>query len=257
MKRRASGGAAVAVAVAISATVARAQLVVFDPTNYVQAIAQVQQLIRQYQLWIEQVRRVPVDIGSRYHAHSIEWTYHDLTSGALYAQRMLRALNEGDGAGAAYRGAVDPLDIPTDVLGRLPPSLQRRLTGRYGAIELQDSSTRLAIDQTGLARMEGPFTLQAVRNVEHDIANTGDDFHSQTALLEKINAAFAIGLRLEEQTNQFQMTTLEQLMMDNIRKRDAEARLMNATIYQWRYGASYGEDLFRNTRTNIDSWRPF
>jgi hypothetical protein len=257
MNRRASRVAVAAVAVVMSAAVARAQLVVFDPTNYIQAVAQVQQLIRQYQLWIEQVRRVPVDIGSRYHAHSLEWTYHDLTAGALYSQRMLRALNEGDVAGAAYRGAVDTLDVPTDVMGRLPPSLHRRLAGRYGAIELQDSITRLAVDQTGSARAEGPFTLQAVRNVEHDIANAGDAFHSQTALLEKINAAFAIGLRLEEQTNQFQMTTLEQLIVDNTRKRDAEARLMNATIHQWRYGASYGQDLFRNTRTNIDTWRPF
>src|SRR3990170_7950453 len=114
MKRRTFRVAAVAVAVAISATAARAQLVVFDPTNYVQAIAQVQQLIRQYQFWIEQTRRVPVDIGSRYHAHSLDWTYHDLTGGALYAQRILRALNEGDVAGAAYRGAVDRLDVPTD-----------------------------------------------------------------------------------------------------------------------------------------------
>ena len=94
-------------------------------------------------------------------------------------------------------------------------------------------------------------------NVASDIANVADAFHSQTALLEKINAASAIGLRLEEQTNQFQLTTLEQLIVDNTRRRDTEAGLMNATIYQWRYGASYGQDLFRNTRTNIDTWRPF
>jgi hypothetical protein len=152
---------------------------------------------------------------------------------------------------------VDPLDLPTDIIGRLPPSLSRRLTGRYGAIELQDSITRLAIDQTGTARVDGPFTLQAVRNVEHDIANPGDAFHSQTALLEKINAASAIGLRLEEQTNQFQLTTLEQLIVDNTRKRDTEARLMNATVYQWRFGSAYGQDLFRNTASDINTWRPF
>jgi GH24 family phage-related lysozyme (muramidase) len=249
--------ATIAVTVVLGATVAHAQWVVFDPSNYAEAIAQVQQMIRQYTFWIQQARRVPVDIETRYHAHSLDWTYHDLTAASLYAQQMLRALNEGDAAGTAYRGSVDPLDVPTDIIGRLPASLQRRLTDRYGAIELQDSVARLAIDQTGIARTDGPFTLQAVRNVEHDIVNPGDDFHSQTALLEKINAALAISLRLEEQTNQFQLSALEQSLVDQTRRRDTEAHLMNATIYQWRFGTAYADDLFRNTATRVDDWRPF
>jgi hypothetical protein len=257
MKRRTFRVAAVALAVALGTPAAQAQWVVFDPSNYAEAIAQVQQMIRQYQFWIEQTRRVPVDIASRYHAHSLEWTYHDLTAGTLYAQQMLRALNEGDVTGAAYREFVDPLDMPADIIGRLPASLQRRLADRYGAIELQDSIARLAVDQTGTARTDGPFTLQAVRNVEHDIVNPADGFHSQTALLEKINAALAISLRLEEQTNQFQLSALEQSLVDQTRKRDTEARLMNATINQWRFGAAYGEDLFRNTASHVDGWRPF
>jgi hypothetical protein len=257
MKRRGFRVAAVALAVALGTTSARAQWVVFDPSNYAEAIAQVQQMIRQYEFWIEQTRRVPVDIASRYHAHSLDWTYHDLSGGALYAEAMLRALNEGDVTGAAYRGLVDPLDVPADIMGRLPASLQRELADRYGAIELQDSVARLAVDQTGSARVDGPFTLQAVRNVEHDIVNPGDAFHSETALLEKINAAFAIGLRLEEQTNQFQLSALEQSLVDNTRKRDTEARLMNATINQWRFGSAYGQDLFSRTATDLDTWRPF
>jgi len=243
--------------VLVAASGVRAQWVVFDPSNYVQAIAQVQQLIRQYQFWIEQTRRVPVDLATRYHAHSLDWTFHDLTRGVHYAQPMLRALNEGDAAGAAYRALVAGLDVPTDVIGRMPPALRDRLTARYGALELQDSIARLAIDQTGLARTDGPFTLQAVRNVERDLANPADAFHSQTALLQKINAALAISVRLEEQTTKFQLTTLEQLLIDAARKRDAEARLMNATLHQWRYGAAYGEDLFRRTAEHIDTWRPF
>jgi len=32
---------------------------------------------------------------------------------------------------------------------------------------------------------------------------------------------------------------------------------MNATIYQWRYGQAYGQDLFRNTASDLDTWRPY
>ena len=37
-------------------------------------------------------------------------------------------------------------------------------------------------------------------------------------------------------------------MVDNKRKRDAEAKLMNATIEQWQYGLTYGQDLYRPHR---------
>ena len=72
-----------------------------------------------------------------------------------------------------------------------------------------------------------------------------------------INAAEAIGLRLEEQTNQFLMSSLEQQLLEGKRKRDAEAQLMNATIYQWRFGQNYGQDLFRHTAADLDAWRPY
>ena len=244
-------------ALAIVTVPLKAQLAVYDPANYLEAVAQYEQLIRQYEFLIQQAKRVPVDLATRYHAHSVDWTYHDLTAGLLYAQPVLAALNEGDVTGAAYRGVIDPLDVPTDVLGRMPAEMRRRLATAYSTIELADSITRLAINQTGAARVDGPFTLQAIRNVEHDAVNPDDAFHTQTALLEKIDSALAIELRLSEQTNQFQLSALEQSIVDNKRKRDTEATLMNATIRQWRYGKAYGDDLFRHTATNIDNWRPY
>jgi hypothetical protein len=186
----------------------------------------------------------------------LAWTYYD-PAGLLYAQRLLHALNAGDATGAAYRGAVSPLEVPLDVVGRMPTDMQRRLATNYSTIELSDNAARLAIDQTGNARADGPTTLQAIRNVEQDGANPADGFHTQTALMEKINAALAIELRLSEQTNQLQLSALEQALVENKRKRDAEATLMNATIREWRYGKAYGDDLFSHTAANIDNWRPY
>jgi hypothetical protein len=149
------------------------------------------------------------------------------------------------------------VDLPDDVVGRMPADMQRRLAAAYGTLEIADSTNRLAIDQTGAGRAEGPFTLQAVKNVEHDAANTSDAYQSQTALLEKIDAALAIEVRLSEQTNQFQLSALEQALLETTRKRETEAAVMNATLRQWRYGQAYGDDLFSRTAANIDSWRPY
>lgn len=238
-------------------TPTEAQFTVYDPANYFEAVVQYEQMIRHYEFLLQQARRVPVDIATRYHGYSLDWTFHDLTSG-LYAKDLLAALNAGDGtAAAAYRRVTDLLDVPQDIWGRVPPDLQRRLANTYSTIELQDSASQLAIDQIGMARSEGPLMLQNIRNVEHDIDNPGDDFHSETALLEKINAAAAMQLRVGEQTNQFILSSLEQQILDGKRRRDAEARLMNATIYQWRYGQTYGANLFSNTAADLDSWRSY
>ena len=73
--------------------------------------------------------------------------------------------------------------------------------------------------------------------------------------MNKINSASVLGLRLSERTNQFLLHTLEQLIVDNTRARDAEAKVMNAHIHQWRYGTAYGQDLFRHTARNLDTWQ--
>jgi hypothetical protein len=252
-----AGAISLALSLAVVTHPLHAQFVVYDPTNYLEAIAQYEQMIRQYEFLIQQAKRLPVDLATRYHAHSLDWTYHDLTAGLLYAQRLLTALNKGDVTGTAYRGVVTPLDVPTDVVSRMSAVMQRRLTAAYATLELADSTNRLAIDQTGSGRAEGPFTLQAVKNVEHDAANPADNFQSQTALLEKIDFALAIQLRLAEQTNQFQLSALEQSIIETTRTRETEALLMNGTIHQWRYGRAYGDDLFSHTAANIDSWRPY
>jgi hypothetical protein len=60
---------------------------------------------------------------------------------------------------------------------------------------------------------------------------------------------------MQDHVNKALTSTLEQMIVANTRQREAEALLLNATIHQWRYGQSYGEDLFRNTAANINGWR--
>jgi hypothetical protein len=51
------------------------------------------------------------------------------------------------------------------------------------------------------------------------------------------------------------MHILEQLIVQNKRTRDAETQMMNAHLFQWRYGTAYGRDLFSRTASALDSWR--
>jgi hypothetical protein len=254
MKRLASRAAMAVLVVVLSATSLHAQFVVFDPSNFEQAVLQVLNLVRQYEWMLRQAQRLPIDMAARYHGHSVDWTKHELAN-LRYAQQLLQALNEGDPTGDAYRQTVDSLDVPTDVIARMPGDLGQRLARAYGALETADSISTLAIDQAGRMRVDGAHNEQVAKDMEKDAVSTRDDFVTQTALLNKINAAGVLGLRMQDHADKVLTSVLEQMVVANRRQRDAEAVLMNASIAQWRYGTAYGDGIFRNTAANIDSWR--
>ena len=154
---RRAAAVSLVLALAVVTVPVKAQLVVYDPANYLEAIAQYEQMLLHYDFLLQQARRVPVDLATRYHAYSRDWTSYGL-AGLVYAQPLLAALNEGDVTGAAYRAAVHPLDLPTDVLDRMPATMQRRLRTAYSTIELADGIAGLAVDQSGGARADGPLT---------------------------------------------------------------------------------------------------
>ena len=47
----------------------------------------------------------------------------------------------------------------------------------------------------------------------------------------------------------------DRIVRDAARTRDAEAQMMNARLFQWRYGAEYGRVLFSRTAAGLDVWR--
>jgi hypothetical protein len=255
MKRVMARLAAVGLLVTMVSATLHAQLVVFDPANYAEAIAEVLQLVKEVQAMLYQAQRLPVNMAARYQVFSPAWPPYDLAGGLRFAQPILNALNAGDPSGAGYRQVVDVLDIPDDVLLRMPPALRSRVQTAYAAIELADRVAAMGVNQAGTVRVNGNSLLQVVQAMQSDAVSTVNDYHTQTALLNKINGANVLALRVGEQANQFLADAVEQLLVDNTRKRRTEAGVMNATIAQWRYGLAYGQDLFRNTATDLDRWR--
>jgi hypothetical protein len=232
-------------------------LLVYDASNYAQAVAQVTQLARQYAWWVNQARRLPADMR-RYVAPEVTWRLHNLQTAYPWARPMLRALTDGDPTGQLYLRSVDRLPaLEQDFLDQLPVALRQRVTNAYASVELADSIAQMSVHQTGAIRTNGPRMLDAIRALESDAIAAGDDFHTQTALLNKINGTSVLGLRIAERSTQFLMHTLEQLMVDNRRKRDAEAKLLNATLEQWEYGLRYGQHLYSRTAANLDHWRQY
>jgi len=255
MKRTFRSLALAALVVALVSTTVQAQFTVYDPTNYFQALARYAQLLEQYSFWVEQARRLPVDMASRYRLTPVRWQSHDLFGAYRYAQPILSALNLGDASGTLYDAGTDALTALDDLLPSVPLDLRPRLRTIYGSIQLDDSAAKMAINQVGSTRVNGRLALNAIQNMEDDEVSTADTYHTQTALLNKINGANVLGLRLNETATQLELHILEQLLVQNKRTRDAEAQVMNAHLFQWRYGPAYGRDLFSRTAGALDSWR--
>ncbi len=61
-------------AIALLSNTVTAQFVVYDPTNYFQALTRYAQLLEQYRFWVAQARRLPVDLANRYRLVPVRWS---------------------------------------------------------------------------------------------------------------------------------------------------------------------------------------
>ena len=232
---------------------AAAQWIVHDPTNLAQAITTFEQLVQHYALVLQQTRRLPLDLAARYRVPGLPWLSHGAV--ADYAGPLLDALNRGDAAGAKYLQTVADLDPIRGVIGLVPGDLRTRLGTAYATIELADRVARTAVHQAGVVRTNGPTVLKTIQALEDDAVSGDDRFHTQTALLNKINGASVVGLRVAAETHQSLLGVVEQLLVSNKRQRDTEAKLMDAQLHQWRFGRAYGDDLVSRTAEALDRWR--
>lgn len=235
--------------------VTHAQLVVYDPASYLQALSRYAQMLQQYEFWVKQARRLPIDMATRYRVPEVRWRTHDIDIEFPFARSILTGLNYGDATGSLYKQGVDTLAGLNTLLPTIPSALQRRLQSDYGTIELADSVANMGIHQVGAIRFNGRSVLQSILNMETDAFNDSDTFNSQIAVLNKINSANVLALRVNETTSQFLMHILEQLLVQNIRARDAEVAAMDARLYQSQYGTAYARDIFANTADALDTWR--
>jgi hypothetical protein len=253
MRRRALCFVTLLALVGLCPRPASAQWIVHDPANLAEAVATFQQLVQHYALVLQQTRRLPLNLAARYRVPALPW----LTHGAVadYAGPLLDALNRGDAAGAKYLQTVAGLDPIRHVMAHVPADLQGRLGTAYATIELADRVARTAVHQAGVVRTNGPFVLQTIQALEDDAVSGDDRFHTQAALLNKINGASVLGLRIAAETHQSLLGVVEQLVVSNKRQRDSEAKLMDAQLYQWQYGRPYGDDLVSRTAAALDGWR--
>jgi hypothetical protein len=219
-------------------------LVVFDPTNYAEAIEQVVQLERQYEQLIQtyqtvrsqyehmvfMAQQVPVNMVARYRALATPW--HASSASNTYGTTggWIAGINTGVAVDAGYSLATRALDSYGAVLGNIPLDQLGRVKTDYATVELTDGANRHGIDTIGRLRANGPAVEAAIQSLEIDSLSSDPRMNTEIAVLNKINAANVIEIRSAQDTNKLLVSLAEEQIVDAKRKRDAEAQAINDHI---------------------------
>jgi hypothetical protein len=218
--------------------------VVFDPTNYANAVlryGQLQQQLAQlvttylqirteYLLLLEQSQLLPVNMVARYKSLASPWLPFTAPTAYGTTAPWILTANTGPGAAGAYALATQPLLAYGGALGRLSAEEAARVRARYDRLELADGSIAHALEALGYLRGHQTSMETTMRNLEDDTYATDVDRNTQIAVLNKINAVGMTEARLAKDTNNVLVSLLEQQVLEATEHREGAAQGINAHI---------------------------
>jgi hypothetical protein len=222
--------------VALFSASGRAQIAVYDPANYAQALARYAVLLRELtearsafalQLLMSQTL---TGMAQRYAIKSSQ--AKQLQPQDIYGNATPWATSDNTGAAPApaYQAATVPLTAYAGYWS-LPPDEQARLRAVYAGIELRDASSEAAMSVIGQQRASQFVEQQQVSNLEND--SLSDSYGvTQSELLQKQNAAAVLQLRLLEDRNNLALEQLETSVLAQKEQRDA---MTNAVETDWNF----------------------
>lgn len=218
--------------------------IVYDPTNYAQALQRFAQLEQQYvqlvqtyqmirsqydqMLWMAQ--QVPVMMAERYRALATPWLNSSAPNTYGTTGAWVSGINTGIGVESGYSAATQPLSTYGASLGNIPADQLPRVKTNYASVELADGANLKAMETIGRLRANAPAVELAVQNLENDSLSSNPDMNTEIAVLNKINAADLIAVRNTQDTNKLLAALAEQQIVDAKRARDAQAQAINNHI---------------------------
>jgi hypothetical protein len=217
--------------------------IVYDPSNYAEAVQQLAQLEQQYgqlirtydmiesqyELMQQMARQVPVNMAARYKALATPWTPSTATNTLGTTSGWTEAIDYGQNVAAGYSSATQALE-KYGSLGNLSTSQQDRIKSGYATVELTDGANLAGMQTIGTMRGNAVAVETAIRNLENDSLSSDPNMNTEIAVLNKIGAANLINVRNTQDTNKLLVALAEEQIVESKRQRDAEAQAFNNHI---------------------------
>ncbi len=218
--------------------------IVYDPTNFEEAVKQLLQMEQQYAQLVQTYQMVrsqyeqmiwmaqkdPVNMVARYRALATPWQNSSATNTYGTTAAWGRSINSGLGMLDGYSRATQPLSAYGAALGNIPTDQQDRIKITYATLELTDGANLAGLATLGQLRGNAPAVETAIRNLEDDSLSSDPAMNTEIAVLNKINAANVISVRNTQDSNKLLVALAEEQIIEAKRKRDAEAQAINTHI---------------------------
>jgi len=218
--------------------------IVYDPTNYAQALARYAQLQQQfaqlvqtyqlihseYQQMLFMAQQVPVSMQTRYRALMTPWLNSSATNTYGNTGAWVAGINTGGGVGLGYSTATQPLQTYGAALSNVPADQLTRLQTNYATVELTDGANLSAMETIGRMRANAPGVELSIQNLENDSLSSDRDMNSEIAVLNKINAAHLIMVRNTQDGNKLLVSLAEHEIIEAKQSRDAETQAINEHV---------------------------
>ena len=220
--------------------------IVYDPTNYVNALlrynqlvqqlAQLrqtyQQVVNQYNLALQMSRSLE-NMPARYRATFSQW--RNFSANDLYGNTgpWVGAANgaSAQSVAPAYQRATIPLlTYSQSDLNVINPTDAGNLRSAYASLELADGANVSGLATLGNIRGNAQTVEQQIANLEQDSLSGDPALNTEVSVLNKINASNVLTLRTLQDANNLRVAALEQQIIQAKHQRDTDAANLNYAI---------------------------
>ena len=266
--------AVIAMSIAVTPTAAHAQFglgIVYDPTNYANAMLRYSQLVQQlnqlratynqvlnqYNLALQMSRNIP-NMTTRYAATWSPWQYANAQDAYGNTSTWINGVNSGTLSTVfnGYQKATTTfLRYTPELLSGMPPSEVQRVQSAAATVQLVDGAAQSAMQIIGNIRANALHTANVIRNIQNDSLSNNPDLNSEVAVLNKVNATNVLSLQNAQDTNKLLVALLEQQTILAKQARDLATNITNADISRRQNSATFGQQLTNGLGQTLNTYR--
>jgi len=241
--------------------------VVYDPTNYHNALLryfQLQQHLLQlqqtyakvlshYNLALQMARNIE-NMPARYRAMFSQWRNGSARNTYGNTAGWITGINTG-AVGSGYQQATTQLSLYDGGHLSSMDALERsRVQSQYASVELADGANAAAMATIGSIRGSALRVETQMGNLENDSLSSDPGLNSEVSVLNKINAANVLTLRSVQDSNKLLASLLEVQTVLAKQQREATSNAINADITR---RATAAGNIAQVTGTLTDSLQNF
>ncbi len=242
--------------------------IVYDPTNFHNAVLRYQQLqqhllqlqktytqiVTAYNLALRMSRNLH-NMPARYRAQFSNWRNVSATNTYGNTSGWLGGVNADLNTINGYLRATTQLGLYNQsALASMPDHEQARVKSQYASIELADGTNMNALSTIGAIRGNATALEARINNLEQDSLSDESDLNSEVEVLNKINATNVLTLRSIQDSNKLLASLLEQQTIAAKQQRDSTTNSINTEISRQ---ASLSVNLNQMTGTLSNSLQNF